>query len=158
MDTYGWVSLRPFQPKQAILRTGFDFDVFFCKVLQFQLVRSLTRRWTYCINSFNCSHSYELYNLSLCLIRQCDVGNLVNKQFWFQIKWFHVCFVKMSLFCSLLGPAVLLLVPPHHLFATWELCSWNCFSSVVNSGCGEILRVWRFSLVYGSKNCLFWLI
>ena len=46
MDTYGWVSIQPSQPKQAILRTGFDFNVFFNGVLQFQLVRSLTRRWT----------------------------------------------------------------------------------------------------------------
>ena len=47
MDTYGWVSTQPSQPKQAILRTGFDFNVFFSGILQFQLVRSLTRRWTW---------------------------------------------------------------------------------------------------------------
>ena len=29
MDFYGWVSVQPSQPKQAILRTGFDFNVFF---------------------------------------------------------------------------------------------------------------------------------
>ena len=29
MDTYGWVSIQLSQPKQAILRTSFDFDVFF---------------------------------------------------------------------------------------------------------------------------------
>ena len=29
MGTYGWVSIQPSQPKQAILRTGFDFNVFF---------------------------------------------------------------------------------------------------------------------------------
>ena len=46
MDSYGWVLIQPSQPKQAIIRTGFDFNVFFSGVLQFQLVRSLTRRWT----------------------------------------------------------------------------------------------------------------
>ena len=48
--TYGWVPIQPSQPKQAVFRTGFDFTVFFSGILQFQLVRSLTRRWTYCIN------------------------------------------------------------------------------------------------------------
>ena len=48
--SYGWVPIQPSQPKQAIFRTGFDFTVFFSGILQFQLVRSLTRRWTYCIN------------------------------------------------------------------------------------------------------------
>ena len=38
---YGWVPIQPFQPKQAIFRTGFDFNVFFSGVLEFQLVRSL---------------------------------------------------------------------------------------------------------------------
>ena len=45
MDTSGWVSIQPSQPKQAILRTDFDFNVFFSGVVRFQLVRSLTRRW-----------------------------------------------------------------------------------------------------------------
>ena len=45
--TYGWVPIQPSQPKQAIFRTGFDFTVFFSGILQFQLVQSLTRRWTY---------------------------------------------------------------------------------------------------------------
>ena len=44
MDTYGWVSIQPYQPKQAIFRTGFNFNVFFNGVLQFQLVQSLSRR------------------------------------------------------------------------------------------------------------------
>ena len=29
MDTYGLVSIQPSQPKQAILRNGFNFNVFF---------------------------------------------------------------------------------------------------------------------------------
>jgi len=29
MDIYGLVSIQPSQPKQAILRNGFDFNVFF---------------------------------------------------------------------------------------------------------------------------------
>ena len=41
MDTYGWVSIQPSQPKQAIFRTGFDFNVFFSGILQFQLVIGL---------------------------------------------------------------------------------------------------------------------
>ena len=52
MDTYGWVSIQPSQPKQAILRTGFDFNVFFSGVLQFQLVQSLTRHWTYTLTRY----------------------------------------------------------------------------------------------------------
>ena len=47
---YGWVPIQPSHSKKAIFRTGFDFTVFFSGILQFQLVRSLTRRWTYCIN------------------------------------------------------------------------------------------------------------
>ena len=62
MGTYGWVSIQPSQLKQANLRTGFDVNVFFRGVLQFQLVRSLTRRWTWCISSFSYSHLYELCN------------------------------------------------------------------------------------------------
>ena len=37
---------RKKEKEKAILRTGFDFNAFFSGVLQFQLVRSLTRRWT----------------------------------------------------------------------------------------------------------------
>ena len=40
----------------------------------------------------------------------------------------------------------LLPVPLRHLFAAWELCSWNYFFSDVNSGGSEILRVRRSSL------------
>ena len=47
---YGWVPIQPSHSKRAIFRTGFDFTVFFSGSLQFQLVRSLTRRWTYRIN------------------------------------------------------------------------------------------------------------
>ena len=46
MGTYGWVSIQPSQLKQANLRTGLNLNVFFSGGLQFQLVRSLTRRWT----------------------------------------------------------------------------------------------------------------
>jgi len=46
MEAYGWVSIQLSQPKQAILQTSFNFNVFFCEVLQFQLVRSLKCRWT----------------------------------------------------------------------------------------------------------------
>ena len=46
MGTYGWVSIQPSQLKLANLRTGFAVNVFFSGVLEFQLVRSLTRRWT----------------------------------------------------------------------------------------------------------------
>ena len=62
MDTYGWVSIQSSQLKQANLRTGFDVNVFFSGVLQFQLVRSLKRRWTWCISLFISSHLYELCN------------------------------------------------------------------------------------------------
>ena len=40
------IPILPSHPKQATIRTGFDFYVFFSGVLQFQLVRSLTRRWS----------------------------------------------------------------------------------------------------------------
>ena len=56
MDTYGWVSIQPSQPKQAILRTGFDFNVFFsgfftvsaCPVEEAQAARILFLRETKC--------------------------------------------------------------------------------------------------------------
>ena len=62
MGTYGWVSIQPSQLKQANPRTSFDVNVFFSGVLQFQLVWSLTRRWTWCISSFSYSHLHELCN------------------------------------------------------------------------------------------------
>ena len=40
--TLDTLSIQPSQQKQVILRTGFDSNVFFSGVLQFQLLRSLT--------------------------------------------------------------------------------------------------------------------
>ena len=64
---YGWVPIQPSQPKQAIFRNGFDFTVFFSGILQFHLVRSLTRRWTYCIN----------YVLQLFLLKTESLDNAI---------------------------------------------------------------------------------
>ena len=42
---------------------------------------------------------------SLYLLRQCDVDNLVNKQFYFQTKRYHVFFIKRyRSILSLVGP------------------------------------------------------
>lgn len=66
LGTYGWVTIQPSQPKQAILWTGFDFSVFFCRILQFLLVLLLTCHWTYCIK--NC----------LCIWFVKDLGRLLG--------------------------------------------------------------------------------
>ena len=112
-------------------------------------LNALTRLSTEWVIYMNCAIK------SLYLLRQCDVDNLINNQFQFQRKCCHVRFIKINVpILSLVGPwdrilyplNVLLLVPLRHLFATWELCSWNCFFSDVDSGGGEILRVRRSSL------------
>jgi len=92
MDTYGWVSIQPSQPKQAIFRTGFDFNVFFSGRLRAVGLNALTRLSTviYMICAIKSLHLFrqcdidDLVNCpikSLYLLRQCDVDNLVNKQF-----------------------------------------------------------------------------
>ena len=71
MDTYGWVSIQPSQPKQAIPRTGFDLNVFFsgiftvsaCPVAYAPL--DLIRLST--VIYMNCAIK------SLHLLRQCDL-------------------------------------------------------------------------------------
>ena len=49
---------------------------------------------------------------SLYLLRQCDVDNLVNKQFYFQTKSYHVCFTNVyRSILSLVGPFDRILSP-----------------------------------------------
>ena len=81
MDTYGWVSIQPSQPKQAIMRTGFDFNVFFSGVLQFQLVRSLRAIGLNALNLLSTVIYINCAIKQLYLLRQCDFDNLTNKQF-----------------------------------------------------------------------------
>ena len=85
--TYGWVPIRPSKPKQAIFRTGFDFTVFFSGILQFQLVRSLTRRWTNCINYYVIT-LFSIYVLKQWIVFFARSDWLLNQWISCTIHWF----------------------------------------------------------------------
>ena len=106
MDTYGWVSIQPSQPKQAIFRIGFNVNVFFSRIYRFSFARclhniglnALTHSIIITVPYINCTINYYVYYASAMLI----IWSTSSSNF----KQNDFMFVKMSLFCPSLGPAV----------------------------------------------------
>ena len=74
-EEYGLVPIHPSQPKEAILRTGFDFNVFFSGLSLSGRLRTVGFALTCLSTSIYIKRAIK----SLYLLRRWDVNNLINK-------------------------------------------------------------------------------